>query len=229
MQRTAACVIVLALASGAGLAAQTSRILIVADLATLQFCSTPRVRDLMRHAVQVARRNGDRVAIASTVLDVSAPLSADWNRLDSTISRIVGMGMPSYDVVSAQLTSAAADELRQRAAVSSSKAADALRSIAAQGSGPVIVLYFTDGYPAFIPEPTELIEEARKLDARFVAIDPRGIDRPGPGCVPNLDAYIAATRGSHRTLASQTNGSVVVAAGELDGALPGLGTSPLSR
>jgi hypothetical protein len=178
----------------------------------------------MMHAVQVARRNGDLVAIASTVLDVSAPLSADWNRLDSTISRIVGMGMSSHDVVGARLRSAVANELRHRAAVSSSRATAALRSIAAHGSGPVIVLYFTDGYPVFIPEPTELIEEARKLDARIFAIDPRGIDRPGPGCAPDLDAYIAATRGSHRTLASQTNGSVVVAAGELDVALPGLGT-----
>ena len=39
--------------------------------------------------------------------------------------------------------------------------------------------------------------------------------------LPDLDAYVAATRGSHWTLASQTNGSVVFTADDLEAVLLG--------
>ena len=198
------------------------RILIVADDLTLQFCSTPRVRELMRRALRVLRRDGNLVAMASTgYSEVAVPLSADLIGLDSAIRKVAGGGLSSREVAGTKLRPEIDRELRHRAAVSFSTAATALRSIHAREPGAVIVLYFTDGYPASIPEPTELIEEARRTNATIYPVDPRAFDRPGPECVPDLDAYVAATRGSHWTLASQTNGSVVFTADDLDAVLLG--------
>src|SRR5688572_30390061 len=97
MRRAVACVAVLAFVAGKGFAAQAPpRILIVADDLTLQFCSTPRVRELMRRALRVLRRDGNLVAIASTGFSgVAVQLSVDLIGLDSAISKVVGGGLSS--------------------------------------------------------------------------------------------------------------------------------------
>jgi hypothetical protein len=227
--RIIGCLFALALACGADLAGQPSqapqRILIVADDLTVQFCSTPRVRDLMRHAVQALRRDGDQIAMVSTGLSgVAVPLSSDWNKLDIAISGVIGEALSPRAILGAPLTADVEANLRRRATTSYSIVTKAIRSMPAlPGQNPLIVLYFSDGYPGWLPKPLELIRQTQVsgsgFEATIYAIDPRGFEEAGPDCIAERTAYIAATRGSLRTLAEGTNGSAVFTAGELDAVL----------
>lgn len=220
MQRVLACVLVFGFASGGGLAAQTPepprRILIVADELSLQFRSTPRVRDQMRKTLQVLRRNGDLVGITSTGRSgVAVPLSGNWDTLDSAVSRVLGEALSPRAVANATATSEDGAELRLRAATAFSTAATALRSAA--GSGPVTVVYFTEGYPPLVPEPTEFVQEALRVNATIYAVDPRGFSETDKQFdAKDWEAYVAATHSTIRRLASRTKGAAVFTRGEFD-------------
>jgi hypothetical protein len=226
MQRVLACVVTFGLASGCGLAAQAPepplRILIVADELSLQFRSTPRVRDQMRHMLQVFRRNGALVGITSTGHSRLALLiSGNWDTLDSAVSRVLGEALSPRAIANATATSEDGDELRLRAATAFSTAATALRS--ASGSGPVTVVYLTEGYPALVPEPSEFVQEALRVRATIYAIDPRGFSETDKQFdAKDWEAYVAATHSSVRTLASRTKGSAVFTRGEFDTTLSAL-------
>ena len=84
-------------------------------------------------------------------------------------------------------------------------------------------MYFTEGYPAFVPEPTEFIQEALRVNATIYAIDPRGFSEPDKQFdAKDWKGYVAATHGSVRTLASRTKGAAVFTPSEFDAVLSSL-------
>jgi hypothetical protein len=179
----------------------------------------------MRHVVQALKGESVQIAMVSTGLSgVAVPLSFDWNELDIAINRVIGEALSPRAILAASSTSDVADNLRRRATSSYSTIARALRSMPAMpGQSPLIVLYFSDGYPGWLPKPIELIGQTQASESGFEAtihaIDPRGFEEAGPDCIPERTAYIAATRGSLRTLAVRTRGSAVFTARELDAIL----------
>ncbi len=230
MTRALASVLVGVLALGTGLAAQAPapprRILIVADELSLQFRSTPRVRDQVWRTLQVLSRNGDLVGMRSTGRSgVAMPLSANRSTLDSAVKRILGEALSPRAVAHATATSEDAVELRHRAVTAFSTATAALRSMAQSGSGPVVVAYFTEGYPSLVPESSVFVEEALRVNATIYAIDPRGFSETDKQFdAKDWEAYLAATRGSIRTLASQTRGEAIFTRAEFDALLSRLST-----
>ncbi len=135
----------------------------------------------------------------------------------------VGMALVPQAVAIAEPTSADADELRLRSDRASATVAAALRSLSEAGGGPIIIVYFTEGYPAFVPQPIEFVEEASRVNATVYVMDPRGFsDAAKQIDAKDWEAYVAATHGSVKTLASRTRGRVVVTRGEFDAFLSSL-------
>ena len=217
MRTVAACVLVLICASGSDFSAQGSqqarrRILIVADELSLQFRSTPWTRELTSR-IQRVLDGSDVVRIVLTsprTVDVAADTA-------------VGMALAPQIVGVSSSTSADADELRLRSNRASVTAAAALRSISETGVGPITIVYFTEGYPAFVPQPTEFVEEALRLNATVYVMDPRGFsDAAQQLDAKDWEAYLAATRGGGRTLASRTKGRTVFTRSEFDAVVSNL-------
>ena len=235
MQSVLACLLVVASAWECGLDAQVQepprRILIVVDEMSLQFRSTPRVRDQVRHVLEVLKGHSDLVALTSTGYShVAVPLSTSWNTLDSAVSRITGAALSPRAVASATATSEDAIELRLRAATAFSTAATALRSVSAVGSGPVTVVYFTEGYPSFAPEPDAFVQEALRVNATIYVIDPRGFSETARQFdAKDWEAYVAATQTSVRILAGRAKGRSVLTRDEFDEALSSLAITPLAQ
>jgi hypothetical protein len=205
------------------------RILIVVDELSLQFRSTPRVRDQMRRMLRVLRRNGDLVGLTTTGRSgVAMPLSANWDSLDSAVARVIGEALAPRAIANARGDSEDAAELRARATVAFSTVVTALRSMAAGGSSPTIVVYFTEGYPALTPATSELVEEALRMKVMVYAIDPRGFgesDGTKPWDAKDWDAYIAATHPRVRALAGGLKGVTVFTRDEFDAFLSRLDRS----
>jgi len=217
MRTVAACVLVLTCAWRAAYSAETPqagrRILIVADELSLQFRSTPWTRELMSRILRVL--DGDDV--------VRLVLTGSARTVGVSAEPAVGMGLVPRAVAIAEPTSADAEELRLRSDRASSTVATALRSLSEAGAGPIIIVYFTEGYPAFVPQPLEFVEEALRVDATVYVIDPRGFSEAARQFdAKDWETYVSATHGSVRTLASRTRGRVLFTRGEFDAFLSGL-------
>jgi hypothetical protein len=223
-----ACVLAVACASGAGLAAQapepSRRVLIVVDELSIQLRSTPRGRDLLSHLLHALDGSGSAVHMVLT----GGPRASV---ADPTLGKAVGKGLVPRAVASAQPTSADADELRVRSDHASSTVASALRSMSAAGSGPITIVYVTEGYPAFVAEPAAFLQEASRVKTTVYVVDPRGWSDPGPegkavhqNDAKDWEAYVAATQPGVRTLAGRTAGAAVFTSGEFDAFLSSLAT-----
>ena len=84
-------------------------------------------------------------------------------------------------------------------------------------------MYFTEGYPGFVPQPIEFVQAALRVNATVYVMDPRGFSEGAKQFdAKDWEAYVAATHGSVRTLASRTRGRVVFTRGEFDAFLSSL-------
>ena len=225
LQTVAACVLALTCAWGPAFSAQTPqagrRILVVADELSLQFRSTPWTRELMSRLLRVLD-DGDVVRVVLTGGARTVGVSA---------GTAVGMALVPQAVALAQPISADANELRLRSHRASSIVASALRSLSGAGEGPTTIVYFTEGYPAFVPQPIEFVQEALRLNAAVYVMDPRGFSEAASQLdAKDWEAYLAATLGSVRTLASRTKGRTVFTRSEFDAVISGLAqTTQLSQ
>jgi len=82
MQRIAACLLLLCVASGVDLYTQKGKearhFLIAADDLHLQFSSTPRIRELIRRTLRLSLRDADLVALVSTGASaINVPATSD--------------------------------------------------------------------------------------------------------------------------------------------------------
>jgi hypothetical protein len=228
MQRIAACLLVLCVASGVDLYTQKGKearhFLIAADDLHLQFSSTPRIRELIRRTIRLSLRDTDLVALVSTGASaINVPATSELDVVDSAVKRVTGQGLSPRAVLSAPEQSDVASELRGRANGTFSTVANALDAIASSPHNAIAVLYFSDGYLSGVtPEPTELIQSALRANAAIHTIDLRGL--MGGQTVTTVtqtewDAYVRATQNSLRTLAIQTRGTPVFTVSELDALL----------
>ena len=218
MQTVAACVLVLICVWGPDFSAQIPqpagrRVLIVADELSIQFRSTPWTRELMSRIQRVL--DGDDV--------VRVVLTGGARTVGVSADTAVGMGLVPRVIALAQPTSVDADELRLRSDRASTTVASALRSLSGAGEGPTIIVYFTEGYPAFVPQPIEFVQEALRLNATVYVMDPRGFSEAARQLdAKDWEAYVAATVGSLRTLARGTKGRTVFTRSEFDAVISGL-------
>lgn len=225
MRTVAGCVLVLICVWGADFSAQRQgqagrQVLIVADELSIQFRSTPWTRELMSRILRVLDGD-DSVRVVLTGGARTVGVSADT---------AVGMGLVPQAVALAQPTSADADELRLRSHRASAIVASALRSLSGPGDGPTIIVYLTEGYPAFVPQPMEFVQGALRLHAAVYVMDPRGFSEAASQLdAKDWEAYVAATVGSVRTLARRTNGRTVFTRSEFDAVISGLAPTTRSR
>lgn len=214
------------------LAAQSApaprRMLIVVDELSLQFRSTPRMRDLISRTLAAAKARGDLATIVGTGRSgVDVPLSPIGSAHDSAVRRLVGQALPPRDIALTTAGSEEGAELRQRSGSAFSKATSALRSLSRE-AGALMVVYFTEGYPAFAKEPGEFAQEAARLNATVHVIDPRGFsDADRQFDAKDWESYLAATQDSVRTLAG--GGSVISRPEEFKGSALDHSAEPTSR
>ena len=228
MQKAGALVLVLAAVSGIGLGgqapAESRTFLLFIDDLHLEFRSTPQIRNLTLRMVAELTRAGDRWAIVTTgTSSVSVAPIPDRTVVESAIRRITGGGLNARRFLDSRQQAEGMGELRHRAGIALSTAADAIQSVsAAQNRRPFDVLYISNGYDAGLIEPSGLMQAAGAANARVFTIDPRGwlnaADQPGLSQA-EWDSYLDATRSVLHTLAGRTQGMTVFTDADLNSAL----------
>jgi len=197
--------------------------LVFVDDLHLDFRSTPRLRELIRKAVNALIHEGDSVALVTTGFSsVAVPPTNDLQRAASGLAHITGGGLTAAQILEPQR----AEELLNRARMAIVTARDAIRVVASRATGAVVVLYFSGGYAdqSLASDLAELASDAYRGNAVIYAFQPRGLiaDSTAPqsmGKESAWEAYHRDARESLRNLAESTGGRLVSSIGEFDGAL----------
>jgi hypothetical protein len=113
----------------------------------------------------------------------------------------------------------------RRARIAVATARDAIRVVASRAAGPVVVLYFSNGYaePSVASDLAELASDAYRVNATLYAFDFRLIrdplSPPGAGKELEWENDDREARESLSSLAESTGGRLISTAGSFDAAL----------
>ena len=151
------------------------------------------------------------------------PPTAHRERVISGLAHITGGSLKANQNVDPQY----ADERLRRARIAIGTARDAIRGVASRTSGPVVVLYFSEGYAeqAVTVDLAELAADAYRANAVIHTFEPRGLVFDSAP-VPNArvesawESYYRDTHESLRGLAESTGGLMISTRGEFIDALP---------
>lgn len=184
----------------------------------LDFRQTPRTRRSMQDLLARLARDGDVWSVVTTgTSSLWVHPTTDLTAIRAAVSRVTGNSLKMREQLDR-----AAPEPRLRAEVSYKTAADAIARVAAvPDHGPITVLYISSGYDTrVVPPPAPVIEAAARVNARIIAMWPL-TPSPAAGDVPpdQWAAYVTATQGALRTLATETSGLAVFTPDDLEQAL----------
>lgn len=191
--------------------------LLVVDDLHLDFRATPRTRELIRKVLNLLRKEGDSVAIISTgPSSVAVGPTSNLARLTAGLSHITGDSLKANQIADPQW----AEERLSRARSAIATVRDAIGVVASRTSGPVVVLYFSNGYAeqSAAADLAELASDAYRANATIYAFDLRmvGDSVPQP----------SAAAESLNSLAESTGGQLVSSVGGFDSALAEIARTP---
>ena len=121
--------------------------LIFVDDLHLDFRNTGRIRDLFKKIAQELIHEGDMFGIVSTgPSSISIDLTYDRRRLDEAIKKISGAGLAPKDILDVPEGSQGPPEVRHRAHVAFSTAADMMRNLEQVQNRRKAFIYVSNGY-----------------------------------------------------------------------------------
>ena len=211
----AACVIparVRGASSGAG---GVTWLIFVDDLHT-DFCNTGHIRTLLGSIATELIRDGDAFVLRSSGPSPSIPFTTNRGLLDAAIGKVAGNNalLPA-DILRSSPRNGIQDEVRYRASLAGSAAADVLNAGPSLGRRQAM-LYITNGYqlnPAG-GQVAGFADAARRAHVTVFAMNARGL--PGAPAVPVQgdaalwDSYRAAMLNSLRAISEPTGGFAVL-------------------
>ncbi|HZL94985.1 MAG TPA: hypothetical protein VFB99_15125 [Vicinamibacterales bacterium] len=197
--------------------------LVFIDDLHLDFRSTPRLRELMRRVLRLLSQQGDRIALVTTgVSSVAVAPTSELRLITVGMSHITGDGLRADQAIDPERGA----ERSSRATTAIDTAREAIRALASNSNGPIVVLYFSGGYAELsaASKLAELVSDAYSVNATINTFEARSLVG-GPSPPPSVgnesawDAYYREARDRLRGLAESTGGRAVSTTREFDSAL----------
>jgi len=213
--------------------------LIFVDDLHIAFRDTGYVRKLLASIGKELMRDGDSFAIRSSgPSSLSTPLGSNRAALDAAVSKMAGNELIPSDCLAVE----ADDEMRYRAELAGTAAAEMLNSLPKETIGRTLLpftryavpraalLYISDGYPRLpaAASITALPRMAQQSVVRVFALNPRGLPRT-PGVTPSGTPALARCyrddlmMKSLRGIAEPTGGFAVLEEADFADALQRIG------
>jgi VWFA-related protein len=146
--------------------------LIFVDDLHLDFRNTGRIRDLFKKIAQELIHEGDMFGIVSTgPSSLSIDLTYDRRRLDEAIKKISGAGLAPKDILDVPAGQQGPPEVRHRAHVAFSTAADMMRNLEQVHNRRKAFIYVSNGYDLDPFAKTRAKNEAERYGALRSNVD----------------------------------------------------------
>lgn len=222
VQRLMVLAVVMATAGLAGAQAPAPRAyLVVVDDVHLAFRSTPRTRKLLQDLSKSGREDDTWSLITTGSPGLRMEPTKGGASLRAWVNRVTGNALALREQLNAFGDPERTAIVRRRASLTDIVIAQAIERVAGLVTGPLTIVYLTDGYDArMVPSMSEVVRATGEARAALVAISVPGqfAEQEPPADVrpEEWTAFAEASRASLLTLAEQTGGIAVFSREQLD-------------